>query len=113
RAAKIPVKTENYAGKLHSKSIIIDDKYLVIGSMNFSMSGENKNDENAVIIDNGSLAKHYKTFFNYLWTKIPDIWLTKIARAESFESIGSCYDGIDNDFDGDTDAKDSGCLKAK
>ncbi|MBR1754780.1 phosphatidylserine/phosphatidylglycerophosphate/cardiolipin synthase family protein [bacterium] len=113
RAAKIPVKTENYAGKLHSKSIIIDDKYLVIGSMNFSMSGENKNDENAVIIENGSLAKHYKTFFNYLWTKIPDIWLTKIARAESFESIGSCYDGIDNDFDGDTDAKDSGCLKAK
>ncbi len=35
----IPVKTENYAGKMHSKSVIIDDKYLVIGSMNFSKSG--------------------------------------------------------------------------
>ena len=32
----VQVKTENFAGKLHSKSIIIDDKYTVIGSMNFS-----------------------------------------------------------------------------
>ncbi|MBQ9688436.1 hypothetical protein IJV79_02230, partial [bacterium] len=32
RAAKVPVKTENYAGKLHSKSIVIDDRYLIVGS---------------------------------------------------------------------------------
>ena len=41
RNAGILVKTENYAGKMHSKSMIIDDKYTLIGSMNFSNSGEN------------------------------------------------------------------------
>ena len=32
------VKTENLAGKLHSKSMIIDDLYTIVGSMNFSKS---------------------------------------------------------------------------
>ena len=109
RQNKIPVKTENYAGKLHSKSMIIDDKYVITGSMNFSNSGENKNDENVLIIENPKLAKEYKEFFTYLWSKIPDIYLTQNARAESKDSIGSCTDGIDNDFDGLIDAKDPGC----
>ena len=62
RSAGIPVKIENYAGKIHSKSIIIDDKYIIVGSMNFSKSGENKNDENVVIIEDERLAKFYKVF---------------------------------------------------
>lgn len=105
----ILVKTENYAGKLHSKSIIIDDKYTVIGSMNFSGSGEKKNDENLVVIKNSSLAKHYKRFFEYLWIKIPNFWLTHDVSAESIYSIGSCSDGIDNDYDGLIDSADEGC----
>ena len=36
---------------LHSKSMLIDDKYTIIGSMNFSNSGENKNDENCFDLD--------------------------------------------------------------
>jgi len=109
RGNRIPLKTENYAGKMHSKSIIIDDEYLVIGSMNFSNSGENKNDENTVIIQNPKLAKFYKSFFVYLWNKIPDTWLYENARPESADSIGSCYDRIDNDYDGLIDSADSGC----
>lgn len=113
RNSNIPVKTENYAGKLHSKSIIIDDKYLVIGSMNFSLSGENKNDENVIILENPELAKEYRIFFEYLWKKIPDKWLKMTARAESPDSEGSCFDGIDNDFDGNIDLKDEGCKVKK
>lgn len=113
REAKIPVKTENYAGKLHSKSIIIDDEYLVIGSMNFSLSGENKNDENAIIIKNPELAKDYKRFFEYLWKRIPDKWLKMTAKSESPDSIGSCSDRIDNDFDGKIDSADDGCKVSK
>lgn len=105
----IKVKTENYAGKLHSKSMIIDDTYTVIGSMNFSGSGEKKNDENLIVIRNSGLARHYKKFFEYLWTKIPDFWLTHDVSAESIYSIGSCYDGIDNDYDGLIDSADEGC----
>lgn len=109
RDAGIPLKTENYAGKLHSKSIIIDDKYVITGSMNLSNSGENKNDENTLIIENSKFAKEYKEYFLYLWDKIPDIYLFKNARAEGKESIGACSDGIDNDFDGFVDSADPGC----
>lgn len=109
----IQVKTENFAGKLHSKSIIIDDLYTVIGSMNFSRSGESANDENLLIIKNPEIAKFYKTFFQYLWKRIPDKWLTHNARAESQDSIGSCSDGIDNDFDGKIDMADDSCKLRK
>src|SRR5574344_1781157 len=106
----IEVKVENFAGKLHQKTIVIDDLYTISGSMNFSKSGENINDENVVIIRNNGIALFYKDFFQYLWVKIPDKWLKRIPRAESFDSIGSCYDGVDNNFDGKIDKFDSGCL---
>ena len=109
RNAGINVKTENYAGKMHSKSMIVDDKYTVIGSMNFSNSGENKNDENFVIIEDSDLAKFYKDFFLYQWDKIDNKWLKHNARAEGKDSIGSCYDGLDNNYDGLTDFEDPAC----
>lgn len=109
RAAGIPVKVENYAGKMHSKSIIIDDKFIVTGSMNFSNSGEKKNDENVLIIEDTRLSIFYRDFFKYLWKRIPDKYLKQNVRAESWNSIGSCADGIDNNFDGKIDAEDSGC----
>lgn len=111
RQNNVPLKTENYAGRMHSKSIIIDDKYLITGSMNFSNSGENKNDENCLIIESPEIARFYRNYFIYLWSKIPDKWLKYNAKAEGYDSIGSCSDGIDNDFDGYIDNEDTGCLK--
>ncbi len=109
REAGIPLKTENYAGKVHNKSMIIDDKYVITGSMNFSNSGENRNDENCLVIENSELAKFYKGWFEFIWKKIPDIYLKYSVRPESKYSIGSCYDGVDNDFDGKVDFNDDGC----
>lgn len=113
RQEGIKVKTENYAGKMHSKSIIIDDLYTIIGSMNFSQSGDNKNDENVLIIKNPDVAVFYKKFFQYLWLKIDDKWLYQNARAESPDSIGSCTDGVDNDFDEKIDMQDESCRAYK
>lgn len=113
RTAGIPVKVENYAGKIHSKSIIIDDKYIIAGSMNFTNSGENKNDENSLIIEDSKLAKHYRGFFEYLWNKIPEKYLTQNPSAEGKYSIGSCSDGIDNDYDGKFDMDDETCKGEK
>ena len=110
REQGIKVKVENYAGKIHSKSIIVDSKYTIVGSMNFSYSGENKNDENMVIIQDEKLAQFYRGFFEYLWAKIPDKYLNRNVRAEGKDSIGSCYDGIDNNFDGKIDSQDEGCF---
>lgn len=113
RGAGIQVKTENWAGKLHSKSMIIDDLYTIIGSMNFSRSGEEVNDENLIVIKNPQIAIFYKTFFQYLWKRIPDKWLKLNARSESQDSVGSCSDGIDNDFDGKIDKADESCKPQK
>ena len=105
----ISVKTENYAGKMHSKSMIVDDRITVIGSMNFSSSGDRRNDENLIVIKDSNITKFYKNFFLYLWAKIDNFWLTHDVSAESHYSIGSCTDGIDNDYDGLTDSADDGC----
>jgi phosphatidylserine/phosphatidylglycerophosphate/cardiolipin synthase-like enzyme len=68
---KIDIKTENWLGKMHMKSIIIDDESLVIGSMNFTKQGENVNDENCLIIENVPiLTKKYKEHFLELWNSI-------------------------------------------
>ena len=105
----IEVKVENYAGKMHSKSMIIDEEYLVLGSMNFSKSGNSKNDENVIILKNPKLAEFYIKQFNEMWKKIPDKYLKENVSAESKYSMGSCSDGVDNDFDGKIDGADEGC----
>jgi phosphatidylserine/phosphatidylglycerophosphate/cardiolipin synthase-like enzyme len=109
RNSGIPLKMENFAGKLHTKTMIIDDKYLITGSMNFSNSGENYNDENTIIITNDKFAKFYKNFFMYLWTVIPDKYLKYNPPAESKESLGSCFDGVDNNFNGKIDFQEPLC----
>lgn len=109
RTAGVPVKVENYAGKMHMKTMIIDDKYTILGSMNFSNSGENRNDENMLLIEDKNFAEFYKDYFNYIWVKIPDKYLKTDIRAESPDSIGSCSDGVDNDHDGKIDNLDDGC----
>lgn len=105
----IKVKTENYAGKLHIKTIIIDDEISIIGSMNFSNNGEKYNDENVIIVQDKDIAKYLKNAFLNLWNRIPVKYENYDPKAESFESIGSCFDGIDNNFDGKIDNEDSGC----
>ena len=51
----------------------------------------------------------YKEFFLYQWEKIDNKWLYKNARAEGKDSIGSCEDGIDNNYDGLIDMEDLAC----
>ena len=53
--------------------------------------------------------KSIKSFFLYLWDKIPDKWLKYYPKAEGLDSVGSCSDGIDNDYDGLIDSADEGC----
>lgn len=69
----VPVKVEHWKGKMHQKSMIIDDDTLVIGSMNFTKQGENRNDENTLIIKNAHvLTKAYKQHFLELWESIKE-----------------------------------------
>lgn len=108
RAAGIPVKVENWGGKMHMKSMVVDDEVVVIGSMNFSSSGTRSNDENTLIIRNANFAIRTTEFFDRLWESIPNAYLYKNPAPESHESVNSMGDGIDNDADGLVDRKDHG-----
>ena len=67
----VELKVEHWSGKMHMKSMIIDDDTLVIGSMNFTKQGESVNDENCLIIKNApGLTSAYKAHFLELWNSI-------------------------------------------
>lgn len=107
----IKVKVENWGGKMHMKTAIIDQMHIIIGSMNWTKNGVTKNDENTLIIKNApAKALQLSKFFNDMWLSIPDKWLDEDAKAESQDSINSCTDKIDNDFDKLIDNKDIKCL---
>ena len=109
RAAGIPVKVENWGGKMHMKSAVIDAQRLVIGSMNWTTAGERDNDENTIFIESAKFSQMYGRFFEDLWKSIPDKWLSGQPDPESLDSGTSCTDKVDNDFDDDADNLDSGC----
>jgi phosphatidylserine/phosphatidylglycerophosphate/cardiolipin synthase-like enzyme len=109
RKNQILIKVENFGGKMHCKSIIIDDKYFITGSMNLTLAGNQKNDENTLIIQNQRLAKQYKRYFLKIWKSIPNRFLYQDPNPESQQSGMSCYDQIDNDFDHFIDIEDKLC----
>ena len=111
REKGIPVKIENWGGKMHMKSALVDGKHLITGSMNWTSAGESKNDENTLVIMDFHQASKFSSFYNELWASIDDRWLNDEPRPESFESLFSCKDRIDNDFDKKVDSMDDGCTR--
>jgi phosphatidylserine/phosphatidylglycerophosphate/cardiolipin synthase-like enzyme len=111
RAAGIPTKIENWGGKMHMKVAVIDNKHIITGSMNFTKAGNSRNDENTVILwDVPQLAAKMNTAFAQMWDSIPNQYLEQSPLAESKNSLNSCFDGIDNDFDQQIDNNDSDCF---
>ena len=77
--------------------------------IHFSKSGFYKNDENVILFKNSDAAKFYSEYFLYLFNSIDKKYLHSIPRAEGLESVNSCYDGLDNDYDGKIDLDDEAC----
>ena len=105
----IPVKVENWAGKMHCKLAVIDEFTTLTGSLNWTNSAVNFNDENFLKIQNQIIANKTTKYFDTLWKSIPDKWLYSIPEAEGIDSKYSCQDGIDNDHNGLTDKEDPKC----
>ena len=55
----LPVQWEETGANLHHKVFIIDRRIVVTGSMNPSVNGDTKNDENVVIIESPRLAESF------------------------------------------------------
>ncbi len=110
RNAGIKVKVENWAGKMHAKTVIIDDKTIITGSANWTYSAFKYNDENLLIFKNApNEVKFLKNEFEHSWKSIPNKWLYKNPNPEGKDSINSCFDGVDNDHNGLFDNEDPAC----
>lgn len=74
--AGIPIKIEDFSGKMHNKFMIIDVQgalpRIVSGSMNWTNNGANKNDENTVILHDATSAQSFKTFWDSLYDALDD-----------------------------------------
>ena len=106
----ISLKVENWGGKMHMKSAVIDRKHIIVGSMNWTKAGETKNDENTIIIKNSKAkAKSLTRKYNVMWNSIPEKWLYSAPIPESLDSESSCFDEIDNDFDNLIDQDEIEC----
>lgn len=75
RAANVPVKIENWKGRMHMKNAVIDGKISILGSTNWTSTAELVNDENMLIIIDEKIAKDVENNFQKLWKTIPDNWL--------------------------------------
>ncbi len=110
RERGISLKVENWGGKMHMKAAVVDKKHMILGSMNWTIAGESKNDENTIIIKNSPKnAAQLTLFFQEIWNSIPDKWLLDDPVPESIDSGTSCSDGVDNDFDKIVDHDEVDC----
>ncbi len=108
RIAGIPLKIENWPGKMHMKCLITE-RYVVTGSLNWTNRAQYFNDENSLIIESPEIANAYKKHFLNLYNSIPERWLYNDPKPEGVDSPYSCSDGIDNDHDGFVDMNDFDC----
>lgn len=70
-------------GLMHNKFAIIDGASLITGSFNWTLTAEERNEENLLIITDEGVIDKYRERFNYLWdTSRPDS--TKARGAEVF-----------------------------
>jgi len=63
----VDIKVDGNKYNMHHKFVIIDDKIVIFGSPNFSLSGNNRNDENMLIIYNENLALRFVKEFDRLF----------------------------------------------
>ena len=64
----IPVRTDNnLRAHMHNKFCLIDDKFLITGSFNWTTQAVKYNQENIIITDSNDLVSKYVHEFERLW----------------------------------------------
>lgn len=76
--AKIPVRTDGNPSFMHHKVIIIDNRIVITGSLNFTDNAIQNNNENVLIIDNPTIAKLYTAEFQRVWDAGKDVTPARI-----------------------------------
>ena len=65
--ANLPVRQDGNPRFLHDKLIVVDNRYVITGSFNFSANATESNDENVIIIDSREIANLYMQEFGRIW----------------------------------------------
>ncbi len=71
--AQVPVRRDGNPSFMHNKVIVVDERYVITGSLNYSTNAEESNDENVIIIDNPEIAKLYLQDFERIWSLATDL----------------------------------------
>jgi phosphatidylserine/phosphatidylglycerophosphate/cardiolipin synthase-like enzyme len=66
--ANVPARQDGNPRFLHDKLIVVDNRYVITGSFNFSANATESNDENVIIIDNPQIASLYMQEFDKVWS---------------------------------------------
>ena len=103
RSYGISVKVENWGGTEHCKAFSVDGYIVVLGSQNFTYSGNTSSDENTLYIENRPMATAFDANFDVEYASIDTYWATHDPDPESTDSPGSLTDLTDNDHDDLTD----------
>ncbi len=96
---KIPIKLLKGSGRygvMHNKIAIFDRKILMTGSYNFTLAADNNNFENVVFITDENNLSSYIDYFETMWKKAVDIYLSsKLIYNEDFStSLFTMNEGI-------------------
>lgn len=70
--AQVPVRQDGNGSFMHDKLIIVDNRIVITGSLNFSSSADEANDENVIIVDNPEIAALYLQEFERIWALATD-----------------------------------------
>ncbi len=70
--AGIGVRRDGNPSFMHNKVIIVDQRYVITGSLNYSTSAEESNDENVIVLDHAGIARLYLQEFDRIWAQSVD-----------------------------------------
>ena len=70
--AGISVRRDGNPSFMHNKVVIVDQRYIITGSLNFSTNAEESNDENVIMLDNAEIARLYLQEFDRIWAQSAD-----------------------------------------
>jgi phosphatidylserine/phosphatidylglycerophosphate/cardiolipin synthase-like enzyme len=66
-AAGIPVRIDTNPNLMHHKFAVLDETYVITGSMNWTGNGVNENNENVMVIDSLELNQQFANEFEKVW----------------------------------------------
>lgn len=88
RAAGIPIVSDGRPPLMHHKFIVIDDERVWTGSMNFTLNGVYRNDNNLLLLRSPELARDYTREFEEMFAEGRFGQLSRVDTPYPFLAVG-------------------------